>query len=223
MKFLNKFSKSKNDDYEEDQDFAEDDLDSEDSEDDASGGKAGGGLFGKLISKLKRDCDADDGLDYDDDDGLIGNQGTDNAPGDDLDERDSEEDPESENQPPVQRVQVEGVTDVRNVGDSGGRLAQSNGGDGGSTQKGGSGSSGGQAPPAQNKSSDEESSEKSEETKDKDGGPNLDLDLKSLFAEEEEVDERLKDLADSEEEVVDEELATELRDFLAELEKRISS
>ena len=115
------------------------------------------------------------------------------------------------------------MTDVRNVGDSGGRLAQSNGGDGGSTQKGGSGSSGGQAPPAQNKSSDEESSEKSEETKDKDGGPNLDLDLKSLFAEEEEVDERLKDLADSEEEVVDEELATELRDFLAELEKRISS
>jgi len=37
------------------------------------------------------------------------------------------------------------------------------------------------------------------------------------------VDERLKDLADSEEEVVAEDLATELREFLAELEKRTPS
>ena len=45
------------------------------------------------------------------------------------------------------------------------------------------------------------------------------MDLNSVFAEEE-MDELLKDLADSEEEVNVDDLATELQEFLSEREKR---
>ena len=56
--------------------------------------------------------------------------------------------------------------------------------------------------------------------KNKSAEPSGELDLNSLFAEEEEVDELLKDLADSEEEVNVDDLAAELQAFLSELEKR---
>ena len=48
----------------------------------------------------------------------------------------------------------------------------------------------------------------------------LDLSLKDIFGEQEEVDESLRDLADSVEEVLAQELAGELREFLEELEAR---
>ena len=51
------------------------------------------------------------------------------------------------------------------------------------------------------------------------GGGGLSLDLKEIFEVKEEVDEAFKDLADSMENVAAADLAKDLRDFLAELEK----
>ena len=46
----------------------------------------------------------------------------------------------------------------------------------------------------------------------------MELDLKGLFEEAATVDDNLKDLADSQEDVLAEDLVVELREFLAELE-----
>lgn len=49
-------------------------------------------------------------------------------------------------------------------------------------------------------------------------GKELEFDLKDIFEEAVEVDERLKDLADSQDDVPADALSNELREFLAELE-----
>ncbi len=89
---------------------------------------------------------------------------------------------------------------MRPVGESGGLPGAS------SDKEGSEGES-----PAASK---ESAPEKAEVKKDVGG-----IDLGNIFEEEGEVDELLKDLADSEEEMFAEDLATQLREFLAELEK----
>ena len=57
------------------------------------------------------------------------------------------------------------------------------------------------------------------------GNPNndgLELSLLDIFGEQEEVNESLRDLADFVEEVHAQDLATELREFLEELEARLA-
>ena len=192
MGFLSKFSKGKNNYDDDDLDLDDDELDIDDDddledddedEDEDDGGKSGGGLFGKFGGKRNKNED-----DEDDDD-------------EDEDENDLDED-EDEDDSKVQRVQVEGVTDVRPVGESGGLAKKSDDSDAESSDDSDDGKSG------------------AKDEKNKSAEPSGELDLNSLFAEEEEVDELLKDLADSEEEVNVDDLAAELQAFLSELEKR---
>ena len=55
-----------------------------------------------------------------------------------------------------------------------------------------------------------------------DTGKGLGLSLKDIFEDEEEVDETLRDLADSLEEIEAADLASELADFLNEMESRMN-
>lgn len=164
---------------------------------DLSFGKSRGGLFGKFGGKRNKngdggdeDEDVDEDVDEDDEDDEEEDEN------DDLE--DDGDDDEGEDDSKVQRVQVEGVTDVHPVGESGGLAKKSDDGDAGSDD----GKSG------------------AKDEKDKSAEPSGELDLNSVFAEEEEVDELLKDLADSEEEVNVDDLAAELQKFLSKLEKR---
>ena len=200
MGFLSKFSKGKNNDDDDDLDLDDDELDIDDDddledddedEDEDDGGKSGGGLFGKFGGKRNKNEDEDDEDEDEDDD-----EDEDENDEDDLDEDEDEDDSK------VQRVQVEGVTDVRPVGESGGLAKKSDDSDAESSDDSDDGKSG------------------AKDEKNKSAEPSGELDLNSLFAEEEEVDELLKDLADSEEEVNVDDLAAELQAFLSELEKR---
>ena len=197
MGFLSKFSKGKNNYDDDDLDLDDDELDIDDDddledddedEDEDDGGKSGGGLFGKFGGKRNKNEDDEDEDDEDEDEN-------------DLDE-DEDEDDSDEDDSKVQRVQVEGVTDVRPVGESGGLAKKSDDSDAESSDDSDDGKSG------------------AKDEKNKSAEPSGELDLNSLFAEEEEVDELLKDLADSEEEVNVDDLAAELQAFLSELEKR---
>ena len=202
MGFLSKFSKGKNNYDDDDLDLDDDELDIDDDddledddedEDEDDGGKSGGGLFGKFGGKRNKNEDEDDEDEDDDDD--------EDEDDEDEDENDLDED-EDEDDSKVQRVQVEGVTDVRPVGESGGLAKKSDDSDAESSDDSDDGKSG------------------AKDEKNKSAEPSGELDLNSLFAEEEEVDELLKDLADSEEEVNVDDLAAELQAFLSELEKR---
>ena len=104
------------------------------------------------------------------------------------------------------------------MGDSRGLTGHSDGGGGGSSKEGTTGPPGDEELPSQKPPANTDSSGESEQAKDEAAGPVLDL--KDIFEIEEEVDEVLKDLADSEEDVFAEDLARELREFLAELEKQ---
>ena len=210
MKFLGKKFGPRDDDEDLDRDLDlesdpdpgnEDDLGSEDSEDKDAGG--GPGLFSKFLRKRK-------GNDQDDED-----------PQEDATE--DEDLPDPDDAPPVQRVQIEGVADVRPVGGAPGSLAPV-------TQP----VEGGQAesPPAtENSPQEQQESDENDDTAGEDS-PQDDTDsdddkdesglgfsLKDLFEEAVEVDEALKDLADSQEPVAAADLARELREFLAELER----
>jgi len=203
MGFLSKFSKGKNNDDDDYLDLDDDELDIDDDEDEDEddGGKSGGGLFGKFGGKRNKNEDEDDedeDEDYDEDED---DEDEDENDEDDLGE-DEDEDDSDEDDSKVQRVQVEGVTDVRPMGESGGLAKKSDDSDAESSDDSDDGKSG--AKDGKNKSAE----------------PSGELDLNSLFAEEEEVDELLKDLADSEEEVNVDDLAAELQAFLSELEKR---
>ena len=146
-------------------------------------GKSRGELFGKFGDKRNKNGNGD----YEDKDEDL-----------DEDDEDDEDEDEGEDDSKVQRVQVEGVTDICPVEESGGLAKKSDDGDAGSDD----GKSG------------------AKDEKDKSAEPSGELDLNSVFAEEEEVDELLKDLADSEEEVNVDDLAAELQEFLSEREKR---
>ena len=126
MKFLSKISKVIGGDDDEDIDQEEvgleDDGDFNPNRSDEDGGSSKG-LFGKLLRRSKGDDDDETDAD------------------DDLDES-----PEAKDEPPIQRVQVEGVADVRQVGGLGDGLGSAAGQGGGSPDSPNRGPAQGSAP-----------------------------------------------------------------------------
>ena len=202
----------------------------EDGESVAGGLKAG--LMGRLRSLRNRGGSKDDDGNDDDDDGdpkdlleqedEVAETGSGQRASGDAPEPD-----EDENLPEVQVVRLEGVPDVRVVGDSNGAAAPSGpqpgnapaisgqGGAGGGNSAAGGESSPTQAavnagPPTAN-----EGNPKSEA---KEGGEGSGLSLMDIFEEEVEVDETMRDLAESMEDGPAQELADDLRAFFEELE-----
>lgn len=207
MKFLSKISKVIGGDDDEDIDQEEvgleDDGDLNPNRSDEDGGSSKG-LFGKLLRRSKGDDDEETDAD------------------DDLDES-----PAPKDEPPIQRVQVEGVADVRQVGSLGDGMGSAGGQGGGSPDSPNREPSQSSTPAvdSDNKSNEvspvssaESTGDDVNETKSDDSGNVLELDLKGLFEEAATVDDNLKDLADSQEDVLAEDLVVELREFLAELE-----
>ena len=208
MKFLSKISRPKNDD--EDEDLVLDDVGGPEADSFDEDGVDSRGLLGKLFGRRKRGNDDDSNDDDPDEDDPDGDDFADESPG-------------PEEDPPAQLVRLEGVSDVRPVGDSGGGLAPAeesgeampNSDPGGVSSK---------APATSTTSQDEpeDAAEPAEtvegENDDNGGGDGLEFSLKDIFEEVVEVDEILKDLADSQEEIPAGELAIELKEFLAELE-----
>ena len=136
-----------------------------------------------------------------------------------------QEDEEGPEEPAVQVVRLEGVPDVHPVG---------GGGDGGMTPPpqntpSPGPSRGGQSPApsddaaseAQSPLDDTPSPDIPEEPAEKDSADQkgLGISLKDIFEEEIEVDETLRDLAESMDDIPVGQLAEELREFLADLEK----
>ncbi|MCI0859958.1 MAG: hypothetical protein J4N81_14610, partial [Chloroflexi bacterium] len=136
-----------------------------------------------------------------------------------------QEDEEGPEEPAVQVVRLEGVPDVHPVG---------GGGDGGMTPPpqntpSPGPSRGGQSPApsddaaseAQSPPDDTPSPDIPEEPAEKDSADQkgLGISLKDIFEEEIEVDETLRDLAESMDDIPVGQLAEELREFLADLEK----
>ena len=180
-------------------------------------------MFGRLGKGSAEDGDMDDNADADD---MDGNADIEAGDGNEEETSDSDEDP------PVQRVRLEGVADVRPVGPAAGGLipAGEPAGSGEATQAGvpnggqsvdsalaaADAETSTQASPEENSPEGESAPEEDGEGKKKTG---IDLSLKDIFEEAVSVDENLKDLADSQEDIRAEDLAGELREFLSELER----
>ena len=213
MGILSKFVKRGGDDNDDELDLEEDALDQP-----ASGGEdedRGGGLLGWIRNR--------------------GNKGDQ----DDEDDEEAREDPEDIPPPAprgsadeegpeesaVQVVRLEGVPDVRPVGGESGRgmtPAPQNVPSSESSQGGQSPAPPADAAPeAQSPLDDTPSLDIPEEPAEEDSADEkgLGISLKDIFEEEVEVDETLRDLAESMDDVPVGQLAEELREFLAELEK----
>ncbi len=211
-------------DDEDDDDLAPDDeLESVDSEPDTGGLKAG--LMGRLrgLRNLRRsNNDVDDDDDWDPKDLVVeedevSDAGSGQGAGGDADAEPVEE----ENRPDVQVVRLEGVPDVRVVGDSSGVAAPSGPQPGNAPSAvGGNGASGGESAPAQGAANAGQPAQNQNETKSEPTGSNegAGLSLRDIFEEEVEVDEALRDLAESMDDVSAQEIADDLRAFFEELE-----
>lgn len=211
-------------DDEDDDDLAPDDeLESADSEPDTGGLKAG--LMGRLrgLRNLRRsNNDVDDDDDWDPKDLVVeedevSDAGSGQGAGGDADAEPVEE----VNWPDVQVVRLEGVPDVRVVGDSSGVAAPSDPQPGNAPSAvGGNGASGGESAPAQGAANAGQPAQNQNETKSEPTGSNegAGLSLRDIFEEEVEVDEALRDLAESMDDVSAQEIADDLRAFFEELE-----
>ena len=193
MKFLSKIGRTKSEDDEEDIDLDEESYLDEDIPDED--GTESKGLFSKLFRRGKGGDDSDE-------DGPSG--------------------PDEDS--PAQLARLKGVSDVRPVGNSNEGLTPP-GESGESTPNSDPGGSPSVPPGAggPKQADPEDVPEPAGAT----GGDNnkggkagdLEISLKDIFEQEAEVDEGLKDLADSQEDVPAQDLAEGLREFLAELEK----
>ena len=216
MGILSKFVKRGGDDDDDELDLEEDGPDQPASGDEDERG--GGGLLGWIRNRGNKG-DEDDEEAWEDPDDMPPA-----APREQADEEDPEE-------PAVQVVRLEGVPDVHPVGGESGMgitPAPQNAPSPGPSQGGQStapsadAASETQSPPEDTASLDipeepvEEDSNAEEDSTDKKG---LGISLKDIFEEEIEVDETLRDLAESMDDVPVGQLAEELREFLAELEK----
>lgn len=188
------------DDDDDDGQDPQDEGESEDSESDSGGAKSG--LMSRMRGLRKRKGSDDGGGNRDPKEVLDAKK---KASGGDAGQEDDAEDgaADGEDLPDVQVVRLEGVQDVRVVGDpaAGGGQDAANGG----------------SSPAPAAASAGEAAN----DKDKAGGDAAEgsgLSLKDIFEEEVEVDEVLKDLAESTEDVVAQELADDLKEFFDELE-----
>lgn len=211
-------------DDEDDDDLEPDDeLESVDSEPDTGGLKAG--LLGRLrgLRNFRRsndDSDDDDDMDPKDlvvEEDEVSDAGSGQGAAGDADTEPAEED----NLPDVQVVRLEGVPDVRVVGGSSGAAPPSGPQPGNAPSVGGgNGASGGESAPAQSAANAGQPAQNQTETKSESTGSNEGaiLSLKDIFEEEVQVDEVLKDLAESMEDVPAQEIADDLRAFFEELE-----
>ena len=137
----------------------------------------------------------------------------DESPDEDLEEDDGEGFGESEDEPPVQVVRLEGTPDVHPVGSPGETstpMSPQPVGDAGAEEV---------DPPNIIEPQTEPQEEANDEGDDGVGG--LGLSLKGIFEEELEVDESLKDLADSMDDVAARDLADDLKSLLEGLEARM--
>ena len=215
------------DDEDDDDLDLEDEAEFVDSEPEAGGLKAG--LLGRLrgLRNFRRsnddsDDDGDDDDDWDAKDALVEEDDVSDTGSGEMAGGKAGAEPEGEeNLPDVQVVRLEGVPEVRVVGDSSGGAAPSGPQPGNAPSAGGgNGAPGGAASPAQGVANAGQPAQDQNESKNgaaaSDGGAALSL--KDIFEEEVEVDETLKDLAESMEDVTAQELSDDLRAFFEELE-----
>ena len=207
----------------------DDDLDTEVDVESVDSASEGGGLKAGLLGRLRGlrnfrrsndDSDDDDDMDPKDlsedvDEAQEDRSGQ--VAGGDA----AAEPAEEENLPDVQVVRLEGVPDVRVVNDSSGGSAPAGPQPGNAPSAGGgNGASGGGSSPAESSANAGQSAQNQNESKNgaaaNDGGAVLSL--RDIFEEEVEVDETLKDLAESMEDVTAQELSDDLRAFFEELE-----
>ena len=210
MGILSKFVRRGGDDDDDELDLEEDGPDQPASGDEDDSG--GGGLLGWIRNRGNKDDEDDEEAREDPEDMPPP------APRGQADEEGPEE-------PAVQVVRLEGVPDVHPVGgesDRGMATAPQTGPSPGPSQGGQSpGATADAAPEAQIPLDDTPSLDIPEEPAEEDSADKkgLGISLKDIFEEEMEVDETLRDLAESMDDVPVGQLAEELREFLAELEK----
>ena len=210
MKFLSKITKTRGGEDDDDLDLDGQDELAEEVSEDGEGGP-GRGVLGKLFRR-KSDGNEEE----------VEVDGGDEFPKADVDS-------------PVQGVRLEGVADVRPVGPSAAAMTPSEekrsdreGGPAGPEASTSNGQSAAAATTATVEDTGEESpddfgSQDNAPAEEVNGGEpdkgGMDFSLSDIFEEAIEVDENLKDLADSQEDVAAGDLAGELREFLAELEE----
>lgn len=211
------------DDDEDDELEPDDEVESVDAEPDTGGLKAG--LLGRLRGLRNRKGSNDDDDEDDDWDPKDLSEDVDEAQEDRSGQvagGDAAAEPaEEENLPDVQVVRLEGVPDVRVVNGSSGGSAPAEPQPGNAPSAGGGNSaSGGESAPAQGAANAGQPAENKNETKSEPTGSNEGavLSLKDIFEEEVEVNEALRDLAESMEDIPAQEIADDLRAFFEELE-----
>ena len=230
MGLLGKFKKRQNTEDSEDLDFDDEMVDSLDMP--GEEGVTRGGILGKLRNRRQKDDPED----------------PDEADEADLDDADQDEDPTNavgpavpeedpaapEEDSPVQVVRLEGIPDVHPVGDSGNSMTpdqEQTGAGPGTTGSAGDqptensllGEAGAPDDPAAENDTTEDNTTGAEGDTTEDnptGDGKLAISLQDIFAETQEVDESLRDLADFVEDALAQDLATELQEFLGELENR---
>ena len=211
------------DDDEDDDLEPDDEVESVAAEPDTGGLKAG--LLGRLRGLRHRKGSNDDDDEDDDWDPKDLAEDVDEA----QDDRSGQvaggdaaaEPAEEENLPDAQVVRLEGVPDVRVVNGSSGGSAPAGPQPGNAPSAGGgNGVSGGESAPAQGAANAGQPAENKNETKSEPAESNEGavLSLKDIFEEEVEVNEALKDLAESMEDIPAQEIADDLRAFFEELE-----
>ena len=215
------------DDDEDDDLEPDDEVESVDAEPDTGSLKAG--LMGRLrglrnFRKSNNGSDDDDDIDDDWDPKDLSedvDEAQDDRSGQVAGGDAAAEPAEEENLPDVQVVRLEGVPDVRVVNDSSGGSAPAGPQPGNAPSAGGgNGASGGESAPAQGAANVGQPAQNQNESKNGAAGGNEGavLSLKDIFEEEVEVDETLKDLAESMEDITAQELSDDLRAFFEELE-----
>ena len=209
MGLIGKFIKRGSNDNDEDDD---DDLDPQDADDSEDVESDNGGLKSWLMVRFRGLRSRKESDDDDDDKGRKGKSKKKNTGSGKGNKKSAEEPEDEEDLPDVQVVRLEGVPDVRVVGDSSGAASPNAPAAGAQGAAGGGEASAAQGAADSGKASEKQDGSK-EEAKEGSG-----LSLKDIFEEEEEIDEVLRDLAGSMENVSARELADDLKDFFDELE-----
>ena len=205
MGIINKFIKRGASEVDDDLEFEDEPENPVDSPTDEPG--SGPKLLGWIRNRRNKD-EVDDEDSWEDSDEEPGEE-----PDENPDDDDGEASGEREDEPPVQVVRLEGIPDVHPVGDSGETSM--------SMPPQPDGAAGADAVDPANiiEPQTEPQEEPNDEENDAVGG--LGLSLKDIFEEELEVNESLKDLADSMDDVTARELADDLKTLLEGLEARM--
>lgn len=223
MGLIGKLTKKRatTDDDEDDDLDPDDEVESVDAEPDTGSSKAG--LMGRLRGLRNRKGSNDDDDEDDDWDPKDLTEDVDEAQDDgsvQVAAGDAAAEPaEEENLPDVQVVRLEGVPDVRVVNDSSGGSAPAGPQPGNAPSAGGgTGASAGESAPTQGGANAGQPAQNETKSEPTGGNESAALSLKDIFEDEVEIDEALRDLAESMEDVPAQEIADELRAFFEELE-----